>query len=214
MTPIPSNSEPLRTENESRLDGRERATKLFAQLPGETNQRIDWHAHGLCRRVPSATADEDDHKQDLSLDLLLKLPAFDERRAGLRTFASQIVDSSSKNLLRHYNAEKRGGVTLSIESIADRSNPKESHQSTDDLVGRDRRRSWPMRDDLTRQNLEADCQECFTQLTPVQRELCRYLGRRTEREIAELIGTSRHVVRAHIQEIRETFIRNEMSAYL
>jgi RNA polymerase sigma factor (sigma-70 family) len=194
-TPPPS---PIREETEPRFDSRQRAKELFALLPKEAHRQLRWQAQRLEFQLTSPVADRDDHQQDLVLELLKKLPRFDERRAGLRTFASQIIESSASHRKRFHRAKKRVGQTTALSSHLD---------------GGDLRRPTPPVD-AARWELASDSQACLNQLSPLQQQVCRYLGDQSEREIASRLGISRHVIRAEIRQIRRCFIRNEMRAYL
>lgn len=192
MTSTPPVLAPPSSDSDPRDDVSQRRRELFSRLPDETSRRIKWQAQQLAFELPFPVADREDHQQDLMLALLKKLPQFDERRAGLRTFASQVIDSSASNQRRHYQASKRAGRTTSLESEPE----------------------TPTVDELGRRQLAMDQQVCIDQLTPLQRQLCRYLGHHPEREIADAMGISRHAVRSEIRQIRRCFVRNDMAAYL
>lgn len=51
--------------------------------------------------------DIEDIKQDLWMDLLLRLPAYDPERSSLRTFITRLVRNKRENLRESYRAQKR-----------------------------------------------------------------------------------------------------------
>jgi RNA polymerase sigma factor (sigma-70 family) len=51
--------------------------------------------------------DIEDIKQDLWVDLLHRLPAYDPERSGLRTFITRLVRNKRENLRESYRAKKR-----------------------------------------------------------------------------------------------------------
>ncbi|MBE0566075.1 MAG: sigma-70 family RNA polymerase sigma factor [Krumholzibacteria bacterium] len=64
-------------------------------------------AVNLVRNLRLPPDDIEDIKQDLWMDLLLRLPAYDPERSSLRTFITRLVRNKRENLRESYRAMKR-----------------------------------------------------------------------------------------------------------
>ena len=92
-------------------------------------EEADAAASRLRRRVRLPRTDLDDLRQDLLLDLIRRLPAFDTRRGSIGAFAGIVLRNQSSRIAARVTRERRasGGRMLSLDergadltSIADR----------------------------------------------------------------------------------------------
>jgi len=77
----------------------------------------DAAAHRLRRKLVLSTADHDDLRQDLLVDLICRLPGFDARRGSIGAFANIVLrNQSSRIAMRHHRQRRaQGGSLLSLE---------------------------------------------------------------------------------------------------
>ena len=80
-------------------------------------READAAARRLRRRLQLPTCDREDLGQDLLVDLLRRLPAYDSSRGSLGAFAGLILrNQSSRIAIRHYqHCRAQGGTILSLE---------------------------------------------------------------------------------------------------
>jgi len=77
----------------------------------------DFAARRLRRRLGLPACDREDLGQDLLIDLLRRLPAFDPARGSLGAFAGLVLrNQSSRIAMRHHRQRRaQGGTMLSLE---------------------------------------------------------------------------------------------------
>lgn len=77
----------------------------------------DAAARRLRRKLVLSTADHDDLRQDLLVDLICRLPGFDARRGSIGAFANIVLrNQSSRIAMRHHRQRRaQGGSLLSLE---------------------------------------------------------------------------------------------------
>lgn len=68
---------------------------------------VGYWACATARRLRAVSLDGDDITQDLLLDLLQRLSAYDSRRSARRTFVSRIVKNRALSLIEHHEAQMR-----------------------------------------------------------------------------------------------------------
>lgn len=68
---------------------------------------IRYKARQLIGRYGFAQDDHEDLKQEMTVDLLLRLPKFDARKAKLNTFVARVIDHKISTIIRHRMQEKR-----------------------------------------------------------------------------------------------------------
>ena len=73
-------------------------------------EEADAAASRLWRRVRLPRADLDDLRQDLLLDLIRRLPAFDARRGTMGTFAGIVLCNQTSRCQWRSKNRPRGGV--------------------------------------------------------------------------------------------------------
>ena len=80
----------------------------------------DAAAARLRRRVRLPRADLDDLRQDLLLDLIRRLPAFDARRGSIGAFAGIVLRNQASRIAARIRRERRatGGRLLSLDAPA------------------------------------------------------------------------------------------------
>jgi DNA-directed RNA polymerase specialized sigma24 family protein len=136
--------------------------------------------------------DYDDLKQDLTLDLLIRLPRFDPRKAGWKTFVSRIIDRKVANLVRHQLRAKRDyRKTISVDWMLE----PEPVSCCDD-------------------NISLDFSIAFARLSPDLKLLVQYLFTRSITDTARDLAVSRSTLyRTGIVHLQEAFNRLGLREY-
>jgi len=78
----------------------------------------DRAARRLHRKLALPTADLDDLRQDLLIDVICRLPGFDKRRGTIGAFAGIVLRNRSSRLaIRHHRQRRaQGGTMLSLDA--------------------------------------------------------------------------------------------------
>jgi len=163
-------------------------------------------------------SDREDVEQDLKLDLLRRAPNFDGSRAGLRTFATRVIDHAVARMIEYRSAPMRDCriEVLSLQETVVNSDGEDVR--LEDLPHEDASLhqrgylSCSMADD---QFLEIALARALTRLTPEQRDLCRQLlASRTMSDIAKAKGISRPRLYEIRREIQRVFEEEGLREYL
>lgn len=86
----------------------------------------DAAARRLHRKLALPAADLDDLRQDLLIDLICRLPGFDERRGSIGAFANIILRNQCARIAMRHHRQRRaqGGTVLSLDApVAGSSEP-------------------------------------------------------------------------------------------
>jgi len=137
----------------------------------------DVAARRLHRRLCQPAADLDDLRQDLLIDLICRLPAFDASRGSIGAFAGIVLrNQSSRIALKHHRDRcSRGGALLSLDAPR---GPGTTDTLGETLSQSDGLASWHGQDgdNLARTIRHRDLARVLGQLAPAARLLCAALG--------------------------------------
>jgi RNA polymerase sigma factor (sigma-70 family) len=165
-------------------------------------------ARGLLGRYGIREQDLEDTQQDLVLNLLPRLQAFDPAKGAWTTYVKNAVAKATATCIRHRCAQRRV-PPKSVEQHhdqADQSDDAEHH----------RMRSTPAADDLVDvqsqeeriADLRMDIAAAAERLTPRQRAVCDELKRASSiSEAAARLGLERWQIYQAIDQIRAVFSR-------
>jgi hypothetical protein len=145
-----------------------------------------------------ARADHDDIAGELMAQLLEVWDRFDPERGTRGAFINQVLSTRLVSLLRERRAQKRRGITESIDAGGDR------------LVDR----TWSGEGWRDRIGLRVDLEVTLGKLTPRQREICDQLLREAVTPAARQLGVPRTTLRDAVDKIREVFRDAGLEAYL
>ena len=151
----------------------------------------DVAARRLHRRLCLPAADIDDLRQDLLIDLICRLPAFDASRGSIGAFAGIVLrNQASRIALRHHRDRcSRGGALVSLDAPL---RPDTADTFGDTLSQSDGLAAWHGQDcdDLARTNLRHDLARVLGQLAPAARLFCAALGQCPLRDlVAQGVGS-------------------------
>jgi len=169
----------------------------------------DVAAHRLHRRLCLPVADLDDLRQDLLIDLICRLPAFDASRGSIGAFAGIVLrNQASRIALRHHRDRcSRGGALVSLDAPR---GPGVTDTLGETLSQSDGLATWHGQDgdDLARTELRHDLARVLGHLAPDARLFCAALGQCPLRGLVargvgsrsalyRRTGELRHVLTAH-----------------
>ncbi len=172
---------------------------LQPSLDGYASRLIKFKARQLSRRAGFSACDREDIEQDLTLDLLERLPRYDPAKASLNTFVARIVDHKVVSILRFQQAAKRnrGREDCSL------------NDPVRDTDGRlvDRHQTTPEAANVPQQlrELEHDVAELLADLPELQRAIALGLGTGTVNAVSIDLGLSRSAVKRQIAAMRARF---------
>lgn len=152
-------------------------TKLSAADVATLIEEANRSARRLQRKLHLPPADIEDLSQDLLLDLICRLPAYDANRGSIGAFANIVLRNQSSRIAIRVQRERRShdGWMSSLDvPIAGNSEPL-----TDLLLEEDGLASWygqrPIGTDTLNARLAAAC--ALARLRDEERHLCRALSR-------------------------------------
>ena len=145
----------------------------------------------LHRRLCLPAADLDDLRQDLLIDLICRLPAFDASRGSIGAFAGIVLrNQASRIALRLHRDRWSGrGTLVSLDAPL---RPDTTDTFGDTLSQSDGLAAWHGQDcdDLARTNLRHDLARVLGQLAPAARIFCAALGQCPLRDlVAQGVGS-------------------------
>ena len=151
----------------------------------------DVAARRLHRRLCQPAADLDDLRQDLLIDLICRLPAFDASRGSIGAFAGIVLrNQSSRIALRHHRDWRcRGGVLVSLDAPH---GPGATDTLGETLSQSDGLATWHGQDgeEFALNDLRHDLARVLGQLAPNVRLFCAALGQCPLRDlVAQGVGS-------------------------
>tara|TARA_R110002167_G_scaffold202616_2_gene406484 strand:+ start:2666 stop:3262 length:597 start_codon:yes stop_codon:yes gene_type:complete len=171
----------------------------LARILGEA----DVAARRLHRRLGLPAADLDDLRQDLLIDLICRLPAFDASRGSIGAFAGIVLrNQSSRIALKHHRDRcSRGGALVSLDAPR---GPGSTDTLGETLSQSDGLASWHGQDgdDLARTILRRDLARVLGQLAPAARLFCAALGQCPLRDLVTRGVGSRSALYRRTGELR------------
>ncbi len=165
-------------------------------------READAAARHLRRRLCLPTAEREDLGQDLLVDLLRRLPAFDPSRGSLGAFAGLILrNQASRIAIRHHQQRKaQGGSLLSLElPLAGSYEPLGCLLSEADGLA-----AWHGQNRCAVEDAELRCDlaRALGDLPDDVRGLCVALGTCAIAEIVSREGISRSALYRHVAQLR------------
>ena len=174
-------------------------------------------ARQLVNKAGFTKDDVEDLEQEMTLDLLMRLPKFDVNKATQKTFVARLVERKISKLIRHRRQEMRdyrrrarslnepikdedGGIVERGDTIAE-----------EEINRRLGRRSRTAQEDL---ELALDTAETLSRLPEHLRRLCELLKTGTIAEAARQLGIPRTTLNDHVRKLREMFEHAGLRDYL
>jgi RNA polymerase sigma-70 factor (ECF subfamily) len=154
-------------------------------------------ARELVGRTGITQQDREDIEQDLTLELIRRLPAFDEKRARRPGFAGLLLDRAAADILRRRRTAKRDTrTTISLDA---QPSPEQPGTPLDGTLG--------CPDDLDERIAEMDFDEIIATLPDDLRRLVLCLLRSSVAAAARELGISRATIYRRLQELQLFFQR-------
>lgn len=165
-------------------------------------READTAARRLRRRLQLQTCDREDLGQDLLVDLLRRLHAYDPSRGSIGAFAGLILrNQSSRIAMRHHQSRRaQCGTILSLDApIAGGTEPLGCLLAEADGLA-----AWHGQDlnAAVDADLRHDLARALGDLPEDARTLCAALGTCAIAEIVGRTGTSRSALYRHIAQLR------------
>ncbi|MDQ2949043.1 MAG: hypothetical protein M3Y27_24405 [Acidobacteriota bacterium] len=153
-------------------------------------------ASAFVRRCRLAIDEGEDVKSQLVLTFIVRWPQFNSKMAGVRTFASRVMDHELVSILRYRLAGRRRHLGALLNDNAD----------ADLGEGCAAGPSVPLRTLAERQHFWLDIERALLPLPNVLLETAYALGRYTPSELSIIHGRSRTIVYARIRRLREALL--------
>jgi RNA polymerase sigma-70 factor (ECF subfamily) len=159
-------------------------------------------ARRLHHKLMLPSADLDDLRQDLLVDLICRLPGFDARRGSIGAFANIVLrNQSSRIAIRHHRQRRmQGGTVLSLDApVSGATEPLGCLLAEADGLA-----AWHGQDRSATDDADTlhDLARVLGGLPGEARGLCAALGTCAVAEIVERTGTSRSALYRHIARLR------------
>jgi len=186
----------------------------YGELGSFAARLIKRKAAQLVGRAGLTATDRKDVEQELSLDVLRRMPKFDPERGSFEAFVLRVVDNCVATILAARKAAirdyRRCRQSLS-KSIEDGEGGRVERAQTFDAEQYMRRSASRSEEEL--RDLRLDLAEAEKALPPELRELSERLRRETPTEIARVTGVPRSTVYEAIARIRKRFRRHGLDQY-
>ena len=171
---------------------------------------IHHKAKQLVGKCGFTESDLKDIKQDLTLDLLMRLKTFDSRRAKRHTFVAMVMDHRVAALIEHHMAamrdSRREQCSLN-DSVSDHEGkPVERHETID--------AGYLGRGDVGPGDLAVDVHAVITGLPHRLQVLCVHLQTKTPAEVARELGEPRMTLYGDIKRLKAAFGQAGLGEYL
>jgi RNA polymerase sigma-70 factor (ECF subfamily) len=174
-------------------------------------------AYQLIGTAGFTASDRQDLEQEMVLDLIMRLPKFDENKATHKTFVARIIERKISKLIRHRTQEirdyRREGRSLNEQIVGDDGAAVERGDTlAHDEV--DRRLS---KRQLTRQehlDLVIDMADVISLLPDHLRRLCELLQTDNVSDAARQAGIPRTTINDHVRKLRALFEDAKLGDYL
>ena len=180
-------------------------------------KRIHFKARQILGKNGFTENDFDDLRQDLVADLVKRLPKFNGRRAGMKTFVCRLIDNRIASLIEHREADCR--------------DYRRDECSLDDWVhdegGQWARRGTRVTEDeaaaaaglarrsrLEDDEMAVDAELVISELPADLRALCRQLQTKTVLEISRETGVPRSRLYIQLKVLEQRFRKAGMHSYL
>jgi len=160
--------------------------------------------------------DLDDIKQDITLDLLQRLPKYDPEKASLNTFINDVVDNKIARMIEAQNAEMRdfriesGSLNELVEDL-DGTPVELIHEIMDEDL------PWNHGtceiSDFNYFELSDDIVKALSELPPQFREMCLRLMKENIFVVAKEMGIPRASMYYHLKIIREHFEKTGLKIF-
>jgi RNA polymerase sigma-70 factor, ECF subfamily len=176
--------------------------------------KIRFQARQLARTRVLAASDVEDIEQNLMLDLLKRMPAFDPSKSSKNTFIARVVENHAATLIKAALAEKRGAAITheSLHSVIHDGvgEPIELGDTipTERGLWNTTERDW---DEVI--DLRHDLIHAMGGLPPDLVTLCRRLSVGTVTEVSRATGMSRSSIYDGIAKIRAVLKETGFSNY-
>ena len=189
-----------------------------ASLDDYARETIRHKARQLIGRHGFTRDDYDDLQQEMTLDLLERLPKFDPDKAAHNTFVARVIERKISKIIRHRTQEMRdyrceacsvnddiedgnGGTVERIQTIS---------QDEQDL-----RTGKHARPESERIALQVDVSLVMSRLSPELRQLAEMLQTHSITEVARELGVPRSTLYGNgIARLRAVFEDKGMRQYL
>lgn len=192
-------------------------THKHEQLTAYTMKLVQCKARQLVGKAGYTWDDIEDIEQDLTRDLLERLPKFDPAKATLNTFADRVVGRRLCNLLRHRQSEMRDHRREAF-SMNEEFETEEGPMERQETIGQDEidlRTGRYNRPASERDHLQMDMNAVLIGLSPELRQVAGMLRTQSVAEVARDLGIPRRTFRdRHLVQLREAFAANRLDVYL
>ncbi len=188
-----------------------------------SQEPLDEFALGLIRRTVArltrqrgfSRADRDDLRQELTLFVLEKAPAYDPSRGHYYAYLTAIVKRHAGRMRRRLRAESRTYLSrgVSLHHLVDSNGEKLELGQT---LGADihcRRTAKQYRSDIETSELHSDIEAILATLPPSLAALARRLQSESTLEIAQSQGISRSSVVRKLNRLRKLLAENNIGEY-
>ena len=170
---------------------------------------IRYKARQLARRSDFSESDQEDLEQEMVLDLLRRLPRYDQRRAQRNTFIARIVEHKIATLIDYRRAAKRDcrreGLSLNREFDDGEGNTTDSLQTVDQEAYL-RRLGIAFRPQRDQVDLRLDLESALQRLPADLRSLCELLRSKSVREISQTVGIPRPSIYDAIKRVKARLV--------
>ena len=171
-------------------------------IPPRTERYLVLKASQLSRRRAVWGMDRKDIAQELRIDLLRRLPAYDAEKATLETFCSRLIEHRISDLTTPTAASRAGRRAVSLDLTAENDGEDEDLAIGESLPESAGLFADEIFDVETKANLKLDVQAFLSTLPDDLRQCAVLLQSHSISDAARISGLNRSTIYARIERLR------------
>lgn len=189
----------------------------FENRDSFASQFIRQKARQLVRHPGFSKSEREDIEQELRIELVLKFPGFDPRRACETTFIARVVENKANSLIRVRGAKKRDfrrdAASLN-ETVSDGNGGQAETSQTIDSSAVRAHRGQAKRSDEELVQLRLDIAEVLASVPEDLVPTAERLMEMSEYAASRALGQSRRRIAGEVTRLRELFDASDLRDYL
>jgi RNA polymerase sigma-70 factor (ECF subfamily) len=172
-------------------------------------------ARMLVGKAGLTNSDVEDLEQELTLELLKRLPGFDPARAALNTFVTVVIRAHAKKILEQRSCKMRDCGREAFSLNEDTHDGRERWVERGDFVSREEDdRRLGARSERDRRDMVLDVNAVLSRLPEDVRKLCELVKTVTVSEAARRLGMPESTASKRLRDLRERFRKAGLDDYL
>jgi len=184
------------------------------EISAYAEKLIQRTARRLVKKLELPKADIEDMEQDLRLELVRRLPAYDPGKSNPATFARMVIQFHAKEIARRHGRPKRCS-RLPVISLSEKVSDEDGDVAERaEVITRADDKRLMVHDDTEAIDMAIDVGEAVRRLPEEERELCELLSTMSIPKAARHLGMYEGTLRLRVEKLRRKFRRAGLEVYV